>query len=146
MGALLMREPLPDHRRSWTQKVRIDGHSVYLCVGEYDDGRPGEIFIDFAKAGSFVRGVLGTLARTISIALQCGADVETVTHMLREHDYPPHGEVQGSDRVKYCTSVLDWVAAELEAKYLNHPRQQQVGEGDPIDEEVGMPDNPDLPA
>lgn len=125
-GFLEMREPLPDRRRSWTQKVRIDGQPVYLTVGEYPDGRPGEIFIDMSKSGTFVRGVVGTLARTISIALQCGAGVEVVALMLRDHDYEPKGQVIGSDKVHECHSVLDWVAQELEAHYLHH---SEIGEG-----------------
>ena len=113
-----MREPLPDRRRSWTQKVSIEGQTCYLNVGEYEDGRPGELFIDVAKQGTFLRGVMGALARTISIALQCGADVTMVIHSLRESNYPPNGQVTGSDAVKNCQSVTDWVAAELEARYI----------------------------
>lgn len=118
MGHLLMREPLPDRRRSWTQHVHIEGHSVYMTVGEYADGRPGELFIDVAKEGTFLRGVMGTLARTISIALQCGADVGMIVHSLKGLDYPPSGMVQGSTDVQECYSVTDWIAQELEARYL----------------------------
>lgn len=130
-GILLMREPLPDRRRSWTQKVRIEGQTCYLTVGEYDDGRPGEIFIDVSKAGTFIKGIIGQLARSVSIALQCGADLPTVLHMLRGHDYPPHGTVEGDfSSVSVCTSVMDWVAGELEGAYMRST--QSVGEGDAI--------------
>lgn len=135
MGMLPMREVLPDRRRSWTQHVHIGGQSLYLTVGEYSDGRPGEIWVDVAKAGTFLRGVMGTLARSASIALQCGAGVETIIHMLREHDYPPNGPVIGSPNVTDCFSVPDWIASELEAHYLPEQRQQRnsttkVMEGD----------------
>lgn len=118
MSALPMREPLPDRRRSWTQRVVIGGQTCYLCVGEYADGRPGELFIDISKQGTFLRGVMGTLARTISIALQCGADVSMITHALWGLDYPPDGPVTGSDVVSECYSVTDWIAQELEARYV----------------------------
>lgn len=119
MGALIpMRQPLPDRRRSWTQKVKIGGQTCYLTVGEYDDGRPGEIFFDVARAGTFIRGVMGDLARTISLALQCGAPVDTVIYMLRGADYPPCGIVEGSPNVKSAESITDWIASELEAVYV----------------------------
>ena len=118
-----MRESLPDRRRSWTQTVRIGGQRVYLCVGEYDDGRPGEIFVDVSKTGTFLRGVMGTLARMASMALQCGAGVETIVHSLRGLDYPPHGPVEGSDAVTECLSVTDWIAAELAARYMVAPTE-----------------------
>lgn len=118
LGSLDMREPLPNRRRSWTQRVRIGGQTCYLCVGEYPDGRPGEIFIDVSKQGTFLRGVMNTLARTISIALQCGADVQSIVYSLREVDYPPNGPVDGSEFVTEALSVTDWVAKELEARYI----------------------------
>lgn len=118
---LTMREVLPDRRRSWTQSVRIDGQRVYLCVGEYDDGRPGEIFVDVAKQGTFLRGVMGSLARMVSVALQCGADVTIVVHALRGIEYPPKGRVEGSTTVDECLSVTDWIASELEARYMTPP-------------------------
>lgn len=118
MGTLVARQYLPERRRSWTQKVRIDGQTVYLSVGEYSDGRPGEIFVDVSKQGTFLRGVMGALARMVSIALQCGADVGVIVHALRGLDYPPSGPVEGSASVSMCASVTDWIAAELEARYL----------------------------
>ena len=120
MGTLtrfIMRDPLPDRRRSWTQRVCIEGQTIYLCVGEYDDGRPGEIFLDASKQGTFLRGVLGSLARMVSIALQCGAEIGVIIHALRGLDYPPAGPVEGSADVKECLSVTDWIASELEARY-----------------------------
>jgi hypothetical protein len=118
VGTLLMREPLPDRRRSWTQHVHIGGQSVYLTVGEYADGRPGEIFVDMSRQGTLLRGVMGTLARMVSISLQCGAGVEAIVQVLRGLDYPPAGPVTGSAAVEECLSVTDWIASELEARYL----------------------------
>lgn len=115
MGTLLMRQPLPERRRNRTTTVRIGGQRVYMCVGEYEDGRPGEVFIDVAKCGTFVRGVMGALARMASISLQCGAGVDVVCHALRGLTYPPNGVVEGTDRV--VASVTDWIADELEALY-----------------------------
>ena len=121
MGTLTMRQPLPERRHSWTQKVRIAGQTVHMGVGEYPDGRPGEIFIDVSKQGTFLRGVMGALARMVSIALQCGADVSVIIHALKGLDYPPRGPVEGSDTVTECSSVTDWVASELKAAYMDPP-------------------------
>lgn len=112
-----MRRFLPARRRNWTQSVTVGGQRVYLCVGEYEDGRPGEIFVDVSKQGTFLRGVMGALARMVSIALQCGAEVGIVAHALRGLHYPPNGPVVGSSVVKECDSVTDWIAAELGARY-----------------------------
>jgi ribonucleoside-diphosphate reductase alpha chain len=117
------REPLPDRRRSWTQKVHIPDatgqpQTFYLCVGEYPDGRPGEVWIDAHKEGTFTRGVLSALARMVSIALQSGVGLAEVCDTLRHLNFPPRGPVEGSAFVASCASVPDWIAAELEAAYL----------------------------
>jgi ribonucleoside-diphosphate reductase alpha chain len=119
VGTLSMREMLPSRRPSWTQHVRIGGQSVYMTVGEYPDGRPGEIFLDMAKTGTLLRGVMDSLARMVSIALQCGAGIEVIIHALRGLVYPPDGLVEGSDYVQECSSVTDWIASELEARYMH---------------------------
>lgn len=49
------RERLPHRRKGYTQKAMVGGHKVYLRTGEYEDGRPGEIFIDMHKEGAAFR-------------------------------------------------------------------------------------------
>lgn len=132
-----MREPLPARRRNWTQHAHIGGQSVYLTVGEYPDGRPGEIFLDISRQGTLLRGIMGTLARSVSIALQFGASVETVAAMLRGIDYPPNGPVSGSDAVQECISLTDWVARELEARYIRPRKSEPISE----EEEEWVPED-----
>ena len=112
-----MRKPMPNRRRNWTQRVTIGGQAVYLCVGEYPDGGPGEVFLDASKQGTFLRGILDALARMISISLQCGAGIDVVVHSLKGLKYPPNGTVEGTTTIQEVDSVTDWIAAELEARY-----------------------------
>jgi ribonucleoside-diphosphate reductase alpha chain len=114
------RKMLPPRRKGWTQKCRIGdtGQSFYLRTGEYEDGTLGEIFLDAHKEGTFTRGILDSLARTVSVSLQSGTSLEVVVKTLRLMHYPPNGPVEGSDMVSSCTSIADWVAQELEAYYI----------------------------
>jgi hypothetical protein len=43
-----------------------------MSVGYYDDGRPGEIFVDGFKIGSMLQALLADAAVVISVALQHG--------------------------------------------------------------------------
>lgn len=130
-----MREVLPNKRRHWTQRVRIGGQTLYLCVGEYPDGRPGEVFLDIAKQGTLLRGVMNSLARVVSLALQCGCGVEQVVSTLKGMDYPPDGPVEGSV-VGECKSLTDWVAKELSAHYL----EERVPDGDVVEGDERTPE------
>lgn len=98
-------------------------------MGEYEDGRPGEIWIVVAKAGSFIRGALDNLARMVSTALQCGTPLEEVVKSLRGLNYPPNGLVTGSPFFSGCLSVGDWVAKELEYAYVTSRQQQTQSSG-----------------
>ncbi len=118
-----MRQKLPNRRNTWTQRVKITSpngemQTVYLSVGEYDNGLVGEIWVVVAKAGSFLRGSLDNLARMVSVSLQCGTPLEEVIGSLKGLSYPPEGKVEGSPFVQDCTSVADWIAKELEYAYI----------------------------
>ncbi|NIR35539.1 MAG: hypothetical protein GWN79_02655, partial [Actinobacteria bacterium] len=49
---------LPSRRTGFTQEARVGGHKVFLRTGEYEDGTLGEVFIDLAKEGATLRGIL----------------------------------------------------------------------------------------
>lgn len=77
------REVLPNRRRCNTFKRRLCNASVFIMVGYYNDGRPGEVFIETAKAGSDLKGMLHTFAMTVSIALQFGAPIKEFAKAMR---------------------------------------------------------------
>jgi ribonucleoside-diphosphate reductase alpha chain len=51
------RRRLPDRRTGYTQKAKINGQSVYIRTGEYDNGQIGEIFIDMHREGAAFRSL-----------------------------------------------------------------------------------------
>lgn len=113
------REKMPSRRPIWTQTVKIDNNRFYLSVGEYPDKRPGEIWIEAHKMGTFARGVLDAMARMASVALQSGADIKEVIKAFQGMCFPPNGQVEGEyTDVVEVTSIADWVAQELHNEYV----------------------------
>ena len=55
------RERLPRLRSSKTFEFRVADCKGFVTVGEYDDGRPGEIFIRVSKQGSTLAGIMDGL-------------------------------------------------------------------------------------
>jgi hypothetical protein len=53
-----------------------------LCAGFYRDGRIAEIFLSSHKPGSPIEAIARDAAVTVSIALQFGADLETIRQAL----------------------------------------------------------------
>jgi ribonucleoside-diphosphate reductase alpha chain len=76
---------LPERREGWTQEARIAGHKVYLRTGEYPDGTLGEVFIDIAKEGATLKGVLGCFA----IAVSKGSAVRSSLRRVRGYIHIP---------------------------------------------------------
>lgn len=113
------RERLPDTRDSVTRKFEIarPGHrngdlSMYVTVGLYPDGRPGEIFIHSDRTGSFASGALDAVAMCMSIALQHGVPFEPLVGKLKGMRFEPQG-MTGDPRYAIVTSPLDYVARWL---------------------------------
>lgn len=117
------REAAPARRRTWRQKVVIrdtdkGSQRFYVDFGEYEDGRLCELFIVAHKLGTFARGVLDSLARLASIALQTGTSPLEVARNMRGQNYPPQGLVDApGSTVTECDSIIDYIGREIQANY-----------------------------
>ena len=96
----------------------IGGHKLYVHTGEYKDGRLGEIFIDMHKEGAAFRAMMNNFAIAISLGLQYGVPLEEYVEAFTFTKFEPSGFVQGNERIKNATSVLDYVFRELAVSYL----------------------------
>ena len=67
-----IRHRMPDTRMSLTHKFEIAGHEGYITVGLYEDGQPGELFIQMSKEGSTIGGLMDTIGTLTSVSLQYG--------------------------------------------------------------------------
>jgi hypothetical protein len=76
------RQRLPDRRGSETFRILAGGLIFTATVSRFDEGRLGEIFLTSHKAGSDADTAARDAAITCSIALQFGADVETIRRAL----------------------------------------------------------------
>ncbi len=68
------RERLPDRRQSETVDLWHGGRRYHLTIGEFPDGRPGEIFLHGAKPGSDTDLLCDDIGVLISRLLQYGDD------------------------------------------------------------------------
>lgn len=112
------RRRLPDRRSGYTQKAKINGQSVYIRTGEYDNGQIGEIFIDMHREGASFRSLLNCFAISISLGLQHGVPLEEFVDAFVFTRFEPSGLVTGNDKIKMSTSVIDYIFRELAVTYL----------------------------
>ena len=109
---------MPDRRSGYTQKAKINGQSVYIRTGEYDNEQLGEIFIDMHREGASFRSLLNCFAISISLGLQHGVPLEEFVDAFVFTRFEPSGIVTGNEKIKMATSVIDYIFRELAVTYL----------------------------
>ena len=115
-GAVLgpYRRKLDRTRPSVTHKFTIGGHEGYVTVGLYKDGDVAELFVNMAKEGSTISGLLGQWAMTISLALQYGVPMEVLIEKHSYVRYEPSGFTnEGSvpNAFSITDYIMRWIAA-----------------------------------
>jgi ribonucleoside-diphosphate reductase alpha chain len=129
---------LPARRAGFTQEARIGGHKVFLRTGEYDDGTLGEVFLDLAKEGATLRGILGCFAIAVSKGLQYGVPLEEYVDTFTFQTFEPRGMVEGHPNIKMSNSIVDYVFRALGVEYLHRDELAQV----PPDRDGDLPEPP----
>jgi ribonucleoside-diphosphate reductase alpha chain len=117
---------LPARRTGFNQEARVGGHKVYLRTGEYEDGTLGEIFIDLAKEGATLKGILSCFAIAVSKGLQYGVPLEEYVDTFTFQTFEPRGMVEGHDNIKMANSIVDYVFRALGVEYLKRDELAQV--------------------
>ena len=136
-----IQHKLPVERRAITHKFSIAGHEGYITVGMYDDGSPGEIFINMSKEGSAVSGLMDAFARAISYALQYGVPLEVLVDKFAHTRFEPSG-FTGNDQIPYAKSITDYLFRWLASKFLSPDQQTRAGvvdDGMPFGETTKSP-------
>jgi ribonucleoside-diphosphate reductase alpha chain len=112
------RRALPDRRMGPTQKFRIGGQSVFLRIGEYEDGSLGEIWLTLNKQGTITNAFANAFAIAVSLGLQYGVPLEEFVEAFLFINFEPNGPVQKHPQVKSALSILDVVFRDLAINYL----------------------------
>jgi len=111
------RRHLPDERRSITHKFRVGEQEGYLTVGLYDEGAPGEIFVNISKEGSTIRGLMDAVAMLTSVALQYGVPLQNLVDKFRGVHFEPAG-MTGNPQIPVSSSLVDYIFRWLESRFL----------------------------
>ena len=117
---------LPARRSGYNQEARVGGHKVFVRTGEYEDGTLGEVFIDLAKEGATLKGILSCFAIAVSKGLQYGVPLEEFVDTFTFQTFEPRGLVEGHPNIKMANSIIDYVFRSLGVEYLHRDELAQV--------------------
>jgi ribonucleoside-diphosphate reductase alpha chain len=90
---------------------------VYVTVGLYPDGSPGELYIHADKVGSLAHGALAVAAVAISVGLRHGIPVSAYLPQMIGSKFGPGG-FTGDAAYPTTGSILDLIGRWLRDKFV----------------------------
>ncbi len=121
-----VRERLPRRRVSTTFSFRVADCEGYVTVGEYEDGRPGEVFIKVSKQGSTLAGVMDAFSIAVSLGLQHGVPLSTYVRKYANLKFEPSGMTDDPE-LRIATSLVDYIFRRLALDYMSLTEREEVG-------------------
>lgn len=112
-----VRRRMAETRVAINHKFEIAGHKGYLTVGMFEDGQPGELFIQMNKEGSTIGGLMDTVATLTSIALQYGVPLESLVKKFAYQRFEPSGFTRNPD-IRNATSITDYIFRWLGCQFI----------------------------
>ncbi|MGD9750219.1 MAG: vitamin B12-dependent ribonucleotide reductase, partial [Acidimicrobiia bacterium] len=103
-----VREKLPRSRRSRTFDFRVADCKGFVTVAEYEDGRPGELFIRVSKQGSTLAGIMDAFAIAVSYGWQYGVPLRAFVDAFTGMRFEPAGMTDDPD-IRIATSLMDYL-------------------------------------
>ena len=120
------RRRLPDDRTEIGRKFRVGDYEGYIHVGLYDDGTPGDIFVDIAKEGTTLAGLMNSFMISVSLGLQYGVPLEVYVSKFAHMRFEPSGLTNDAD-IRAAKSLVDYIFRWMGKKFLDTDTQQELG-------------------
>ena len=121
-----IRQKLPRTRTSKTFSFRVADCHGYATVGEFEDGRPGEMFLKVAKQGSTLSGIMDAFAISVSLGLQYGVPLRAFVEKFTNMRFEPAGMTDDPD-IRFATSLVDYIFRRLAVEYLDPDERRELG-------------------
>jgi len=120
------RRRLPDDRVEVGRKFRVGDYEGYIHVGLYDDGTPGDIFVDIAKEGTTLAGLMNAIMISVSLGLQYGVPLEVYVSKFAHMRFEPSGMTNDPD-IRAAKSIVDYIFRWMGKKFLTVDQQEEIG-------------------
>jgi ribonucleoside-diphosphate reductase alpha chain len=121
-----VRQKLPRSRRGRTFEFRVADCKGFATIGEYEDGRPGEVFLTVSKQGSTLSGIMDAFAKSISYGLQYGVPLRAFVEAFTNMRFEPAGMTDDPD-IRIASSIMDYLFRRLGLEYLTYDERVELG-------------------
>ncbi len=120
-----VRQKLPRTRVSRTFEFRVADCKGFVTVGEYLNGRPGELFVRVSKQGSTLAGIMDAFAISVSHGLQYGVPLRSFVEAFTGMRFEPAGMTDDPD-IRIAQSLMDYLFRRLAIEYLSYDERAEL--------------------
>ena len=120
------RRRLPDDRTEVGRKFKVGEYEGYIHVGLFEDGTPGDIFVDIAKEGTTLAGLMNSFMISVSLGLQYGVPLEVYVSKFSHMRFEPSGMTNDAD-IRIAKSIVDYIFRWMGKKFLTSDQQEEAG-------------------
>ncbi|HXF98014.1 MAG TPA: vitamin B12-dependent ribonucleotide reductase [Gaiellaceae bacterium] len=124
--AVPQRRRLPDDRVEVGRKFKVGEYEGYIHVGLFEDGTPGDIFVDIAKEGTTLAGLMNSFMIAVSLGLQYGVPLEVYVSKFSHMRFEPSGLTNDPD-IRVAKSLVDYIFRWMGKKFLSADQQEEAG-------------------
>jgi ribonucleoside-diphosphate reductase alpha chain len=121
-----LKRELPRTRTSRTYEFHVADMKGFFTVGQYPDGKPGELYITVAKQGSTLGGIMDSFAISVSHGLQYGVPLKSYVKSMSSMSFAPAGMTDDPE-VQVATSLIDYIFRRLALDYLSFDDRVELG-------------------
>ena len=131
-GGPARRSPLPRGTACPTTATRSDASSASATTratstsASIDDGTPGDVFVDIAKEGTTLAGLMNCFMIAVSIGLQYGVPLDVWVSKFAHMRFEPSGMTNDED-IRIAKSIPDYVFRWMGKKFLDADQQEEIG-------------------
>jgi adenosylcobalamin-dependent ribonucleoside-diphosphate reductase len=120
------RRVMPIERQEIGRKFQVGEYEGYIHVGLFPEGDPGDIFVDIAKEGTTLAGLMNAFMIAVSVGMQYGVPLEVFVSKFAHMRFEPSGITNDPD-IRIAKSIPDYIFRWMGKRFLASETQAELG-------------------
>ena len=117
---------MPIDRNEIGRKFKVGEYEGYIHVGMFPEGDPGDVFVDIAKEGTTLAGLMNAFMIAVSVGIQYGVPLEVFVSKFAHMRFEPSGLTNDPD-IRVAKSIPDYIFRWMGKRFLDTETQADLG-------------------
>jgi ribonucleoside-diphosphate reductase alpha chain len=126
IAAKPQRRVMPIERNEVGRKFKVGEYEGYIHVGLFPEGDPGDVFVDIAKEGTTLAGLMNAFMIAVSVGIQYGVPLEVFISKFAHMRFEPSGLTNDPD-IRVAKSIPDYIFRWMGKRFLDAETQADLG-------------------